>query len=136
VRFLDANIFVRYLTRDDPVKARSCHALLEQVGRGDETATSAEAIIAEVVYVLVSPRLYGLGRQDIRDRLRPVLALRGLRFPSKSACLRALDLFAAHPYLDFEDSLAIAHIEQRGLEAIVSYDRDFDRIPGIVREEP
>ena len=45
MKFLDTNIFVRYLTGDDPVKAAACRQLWQQVNRGQEKATTAEAIV-------------------------------------------------------------------------------------------
>ena len=35
-----------------------------------------------------------------------------------------------------EDALIAAHMERTGVKTIVSFDRDFDRIPGVVRREP
>ncbi len=66
----------------------------------------------------------------------PILALRGLHLPHKRACMRALDLYGSTPVLDFEDALAVAHMERLGISEIVSYDRDFDRIEGVYRTEP
>ena len=66
----------------------------------------------------------------------PILTLRALRLPQKRVYLRALDLYASSPFLDFEDALAVAHMEQRGIREVLSYDRDFDRVEGITRVEP
>ena len=49
--------------------------------------------------------------------------------------LRALDLYASSPFLDFEDALSAVYIEKQGLTEILSYDADFDRVSGIVRQE-
>ncbi len=137
MRFLDANVILRYLTRDDETKASACFELFQQVRRGETELTTCEAIVAEVVYVLSSPRLpYRLSPEQIRVRLLPLLTLRGLRLPQKRVCLEALDIYASSPSLDFEDALAIAHMEQSGITEIVSYDRDFDSAPGVRRVEP
>ena len=40
------------------------------------------------------------------------------------------------PFLIFENAVAVAHMEQRGANEIVSYDKDFDRVEGIHRTEP
>ncbi len=135
MQFVDANIFLRYLTRDDPEKAQACLLLFQQAERGEVTLFTTETIIAEIVYVLSSPRLYNLSRQDVRNRLTPLLTLPGLRMPKRSVTLRALELYESHN-VDFEDALAVAHMEQLGIEAIISYDRDFDRFPQVTRVEP
>ena len=137
MRFLDTNVILRYLTRDDDAKAKACYELFQRVQRGEEELTTCEAIVAEVVYVLSSPRLsYRLNHAQIRARLLPILTLRGLKLPHKRVCLRALDLYASSAFLDFEDAVAVAHMEQRSITEIVSYDRDFDRLAGLRRAEP
>lgn len=136
MKFLDANILLRYLTRDDVAKADACFALLQRVRSGQEEITTCEAVIAEIVYVLSSPNIYRMGREDIRERLRPALSLPGLKLPHKRTYFHALDLYVAHPRLDFEDALVVAHMERQHVGTLLSYDRDFDRIPTIIRQEP
>ena len=137
MRFLDTNVILRYLTRDDEARAQACYELFQRVQQGEEELATCESIVAEVVYVLSSPRLpYRLDHAQIRARLLPILTLRGVKLPQKRVCLRALDLYAPSAFLDFEDALAVAHMEQRGIAEIVSYDRDLDRAPGIRRTEP
>jgi hypothetical protein len=46
--------------------------------------------------------------------------MRGLRLAGKAVYLEALDLFAANPALDFEDTLCIAHMRQAGITEILS----------------
>jgi predicted nucleic acid-binding protein len=62
--------------------------------------------------------------------------MRGFKLEHKWAILRALELYAAERFLDFEDALAVAHMARRRIMEIVSYDTDFDRIAGITRVEP
>jgi len=136
MRWLDTNIFVRYLTNDDPIKAQACFALFDRLDRGAEEVRTSEAVVCEVVYVLSARGHYGLARADIRSLLSPVLALRGLRLPQKALYVRALELYAQIPRLDFEDALSIAHMEDEGVTELYSYDTDFDRVGGITRVEP
>jgi predicted nucleic acid-binding protein len=136
MRYLDTNIMLRYLTRDDERKARACFALFQRVKQGEETLITSETIIAEVIFVLSSPSHYALSHEEISRRLLPMLTLRGLKFPKKKACLRAVELYAQYPALDFEDVLSVAHMEQGKLQEIYSYDTDFDRFSQIVRKEP
>lgn len=134
MQFIDANVFVRYLTGDDPIKAKQCLILFQRVKQNEVTITSSEAVIAEVVYVL-SSKIYGLPRTDIVARLRPLLILPSLKLPYRSVFLRALELYARH-LVDFEDCLTAAHMERQKITDIYSYDKDFDAITGIKRIEP
>ena len=137
MRFLDTNIILRYLTRDDEVKARACFELFQRLKRGEETVSTCEAVVTEVAYVLSSSRApYRLSHEEIRARLSPIIALRGLRLPHKRVYQRALDIWATCLFLDFEDALIAAHMEEQGIREVLSYDTDFDRVSGIARAEP
>ena len=139
MRFLDTNIFLRALvepvTAADQAKAEASAALFRRLAAGEETATTAEGMITEIAYVLHSRAHYGLTPAEIGARVRPILQLRGLKVAHKRTYLRALELWEARPSLDFEDVLAVAHIQRLGLNEITSYDSGFDRLPGIVRVE-
>jgi predicted nucleic acid-binding protein len=67
--------------------------------------------------------------------LTTLVQLPQFRVPDRRDVLRALDLFAA-TNLDFGDAMIIASMDGAGSQALYSYDRDFDRVPGIVRYEP
>lgn len=136
MRFVDANIFLRYLVADDRAKANACFALFQRLKNGQEVATTSEAIVAEVAYVLNSRAHYALTPADIEARLRPLLTVRGLKLLNKRTYLRGLEIWTGYPALDFEDALIVAHMERLGLKDVVSYDRDFDRVGNVQRTEP
>lgn len=109
-----------------------------RLDRGEAEATTSESMIAEVVYVL-SARAgagYGLSPSDVAARLQPLLAMPGLKLSNRRSFLHALDIYAAHPFLDFEDALTVVHIGRRRLSSLTRYDRGFDKVPGINRQEP
>ena len=135
MRFVDANVFLRFLTRDDPVKAERVKELLERADRGEVELLTSESVIAELVFVLSSPRLYNLGRDRIRALLTPIVSLKGLKLPKRAMYLRALDLYVETP-MDFVDALAIAQMEAGGVTEVYSYDEHFDLVSGIRRLEP
>ncbi len=126
--FVDTNIFIRLLTRDDPRKMHACQPLFQRASRGDVSLFTSETVVAEVVYVLSSPALYQLSRGDIPRRFRPVLRVRGPRIEHKRAILRALNLYE-QTNLDFEDRLPVEHVRRAKLDGIYSHDRGFDHIP-------
>ena len=84
MQFVDANVFLRFLTRDDPVKAERVKELLERAERGEVALLTSESVIAELVFVLSSPRLYNLSRDRIRALLTPILSLKGLKLPKQA----------------------------------------------------
>lgn len=135
MQYVDANIFIRHLTRDDPEKAKACFELFEKAQDDEIELVTTEAVIAEVVYVLSSKQLYNRSREEIRELLYPLLSLSGLKLSPRALYLRALDLYAAYP-VDFEDAIIVARMERAGIQELFSYDQDFDQMEGIRRLEP
>jgi predicted nucleic acid-binding protein len=135
MQFIDANVFLRFLTRDDPVKAERVKKLLERAQRGEVALFTSESVITELVFVLSSPRLYNLGREQVRAVLLPVVALKGLKLPGRKAIVDALDLYAVTS-MDFVDALAVAQMKAQEITEIYSYDEHFDSVKGVKRLEP
>lgn len=133
--FVDTNIFLRYLTGRDEAKSKACYQIFKKAQTNEVVLVTSEAIIAEIVYVLSSKKHYQLTPDDIKNRLYPVLALPSFKLTHRKIYLRALDTFAQLG-IDFEDCLTIAHMEYERIEELLSYDRDFDQVPGITRREP
>lgn len=134
--FIDANIILRYLMRDDEQKASACLRLFQQANINEIELTTSESVLAEVVYVMISKRQYNLTREYIRASLSPVLSMPGLKLVNKEVFTHALELFEKYTQLDFEDALTISHMKATGMSTLYSYDTDFDSIPGITRLEP
>lgn len=133
--FVDANIFVRYLTGDDLQKAKRCRMLFLQAQRGEAQLVTSESVIAEVAYVLGSPARYQMSREVVAKAMQGLVSLPGLHVDHKESILRAFDVWGSSR-LDFEDCLSTEHVRRADLAGIYSYDRDFDRIAGINRLEP
>ncbi len=131
-QFVDTTIFLRYLTAD-PERYKACLALFQQAERNQVNLVTSEAIIAEIVYVLSSPKHYQLSRQLIRVALSRLLLLPGLKMANRNTYLRALALYAQHAALEFEDCLSVAYIEQLEMGQIYSYDQGFDGLDAVER---
>lgn len=134
-QFLDTNIILRYLTKDDPDQATRARRLFQEVQAGTLILVTTEAVIIEAVQVLSSKALYNLPRTDIKTHLANIISLGSLKLANKRTYLRALDLYASSN-IDFVDALIVAHIERTKISTVVSFDKDFDRIPGVNRREP
>lgn len=133
--FVDTDVVIRLLTGDDPHKQQAARALFERVEQGELSLSAPVTAIADAVYVLSSPRLYHLGRTDVRDLLLALLQLTEFRVETKSVVKRALHLFGASP-IDFGDAMILASMERDAAQTLFSFDQDFDRYAGIDRREP
>jgi predicted nucleic acid-binding protein len=97
-------------------------------------ARITDTVVFETVFVLQS--FYRHTREDIRDELLPLIELPALRYPGKRRIREIFDLYVNRPSLSFADCLHAVLVMRQGLAGIVSFDRGFDRVPGLVRVEP
>ena len=133
--FLDTNVIIRFLTRDNPVQSVKAQTFLKAVETGSTKVITSEAVIIEAVQVLSSKALYHLSRADIKKHLTNIIELKGLQLSHKRSYVRALDLYAQFT-IDFVDALNIAYMERLKIATIISFDRDFEKIKNITRKEP
>jgi uncharacterized protein len=132
-RFVDANVIIRFVTNDDPIKARRSAALFGAVSDGTQTIILSEIVIADLVWTLYS--FYKWSKEKIRDFVSALLVKPAVQIDNKSRLLEALTLFAREN-IDFSDALIAVYMQHHRIGELYSYDRDFDRIDGIVRVEP
>lgn len=133
--FIDTNIFLRHLTNDNPVQSPACFALIQDIEQGKIQAWTSDLVILEVIFVLSSKTLYNVGRAKIRDLLLPLINLPGIKLTNKRMYRRAFELYTTLS-IDFTDAYNAALMESHKNAEIISYDKDFDRIPTVKRHEP
>jgi uncharacterized protein len=132
---LDTNVIVRHLTADNPDQSPRARQLFDQLADGTRSATLREAVLVESVQVLSSKTLYNLPRVKIHHDLSELIRMSGVKLRTKPLYLRALDLYGLHPPLSFVDALLAAVAEQDD-GIVITFDRGFDRVSSITRQEP
>ena len=133
--FLDSNILLRQLTKDDPERGRACFSLIQAIERGELSVWTSDLVIAEVIFVLANKNTYHLDRETIRDLLLPLIGLPGIKLARKRLYQRVFELYTTSP-IDYIDAYHVALMERLGTTEILSYDRHFDLVQGIQRREP
>lgn len=132
--FVDTNIFIRYLTNDDPAKADRVELLLDKAAQGEIVLITAELVLAEVVWVLES--FYGLKNTAIGPMIKAIMATPGLEVINGSLVEKALDHYLTHN-IDFIDGYIAAVMAQKQIAEIYSYDKKhLSRFQAIRRKEP
>ncbi|ABQ27648.1 PIN domain-containing protein [Geotalea uraniireducens] len=132
--FVDTNLFIRYLTNDDPAKAERVERLLKEAAAGKVRLVTAEMVIAEVVWVLESS--YDLKSAEIAPLIRAILATSGLDVLNAPLVARALEHYESKN-IDFIDGYIAAVMEKQGITELYSFDRKhISRIQAISRKEP
>ncbi len=132
--FVDTNLFIRYLTNDDPAKADRVEQLLADAATGKVRLVTTEMVLAEVVWVLESS--YDLKNSDIAPLVRGILATQGLDVINGPLVSRALEYYEKRN-IDFIDGYIAAVMERQGISEIYSFDRKhISRITTVSRKEP
>ncbi|MGI8963291.1 MAG: PIN domain-containing protein, partial [Thermomicrobiales bacterium] len=87
-------------------------------------------VLHEVCYILGSKSHYGKTVPEIIGRMQTVLGWPGLQFPGsdRESYLRAFEIWAEHPDLEFSDSVIAARCERAGHE-LATFDRHFADLP-------
>lgn len=129
---VDANILMYAAGASHPHKAPSVH-VLEQIANGEVAATIDTEVLQEILHRYRAIGRWADGRLvfDLARRLFPAV------LPVTAAVMdRARALLDADASIMARDAVHAAVVLEQRLDAICSFDRDFDRITGIVRVEP
>lgn len=130
--FVDTNVFLRFLTADDPGKAQRCRALFERAERRELDLVISDLVMAELAWTLRS--YYRQPRDAIAATLAQVIEMRSVRIPQKATWRQAVELYRQHD-VDLVDAYHAVEMNRRRVRRIISYDTDFDHLD-INREEP
>lgn len=130
---LDTNIVLRHLLGDHPDHSPRATAYIARIERGELRVRAAETVVFEAVFVL--ERTLRQPKAAIRDAVVELLKLPGIVLPGKRRLRRAFALYV-DTNIPFVDAYHAALMADLGLTDIVSFDRDYDRLPGLHRVEP
>jgi predicted nucleic acid-binding protein len=117
------------MTGDPPEMAIRATAALT----GEERLLLPDLVVAECVYVLAS--YYRVRREQIAELIRSAIALPCVETVDRRLLMRSLQLYELE-HLDFADAYLVASAEATGVGAILSFDRDLDRVATVARLEP
>ena len=131
--FLDTNILLRHLLQDQPDHSPRATAYLKQIEDGLVRVRTSDIVIFETVFTL--QRWARRPKDQIRDVLLRIIDLPGIVLPGKRRLRKAFDLYVTRN-VAFADAYHAVLMEQLKLKEIVSFDTDFDRLPGVIRKEP
>ncbi len=131
--FLDTNILLRHLLQDLPDQSPRCTAYLQRIEQGEIQVCTADTVIFETVFTL--QRTYKVPKADIASALLPLIELPGIVLPNKRRYRTAFDLYLTLN-LPFADAYHAAVMRSLKLTEIVTFDREFNRVPEISRQEP
>jgi len=129
VIFLDSNIPMYLLGAAHPLKTESQMLLERIVAAGERIVTDAE-VLQEILH-----RYTAINRRDaIAPAIQLVLDIVDEVFPiERIDVLRAIEIVHNPAMLSARDAVHVAAMERHHVTRIMSFDKDFDRWPGLAR---
>lgn len=121
--FVDANILLRFLTKQPPEQAELARDVLEQGQRGELKLVVEPLTVAEVIYVLNGVYDYSIER--VRSELLALLTTGAVKLEYERAVLDALSRMSGR--LDFPDTYLAARARLAAGE-VVSFDKGFKQL--------
>lgn len=131
--FVDTNIFLRVLIKENNLSFRESQAFLKLIKNRQITAFTSNMVLAEINWTLSS--FYKFPKVRVVRALQSIVNLKGLKIQDKININLSLELYQKHN-VKFIDAIIVSHpliFEKR--ISVISYDKDFDKL-GIKRLEP
>lgn len=123
----DTNVWARALLNDDPAQTRKARAALAQA-RSQDGVFIPLVVLAELSWVLRGR----WEKQRVLDALDGLLRARGVAVESSNVARRALEA-ARNGSTDFADHLIAEVSFETGVKEILTFDKDFARLPRVRR---
>jgi len=120
VTFIDANLILRFLTKQPPEQAERARDVLERGQRGELKLMLEPLTVAEVIYVLTG--VYGYTLERVKGELLALVSTDAFKVEYERAVSDALSRLS--PKLDFPDTYLAARARLVGGQ-VASFDRGF-----------
>lgn len=131
--FVETNIFLRFLTRDEEKQYQACKRLFRKAGKGELNLITSALVVFEVIWTLFS--FYQEPKESIIEKIVSLLNLPNLEVEHKEGFLEALVIWQ-EKNVDFNDVFNSVWARRQKASAIYSYDKHFDKLPQVPRLEP
>jgi predicted nucleic acid-binding protein len=124
--WVDANVFLRFLTGEPKPMAEQASRLMRRAERGEVLLVLTPLVIAEMVWVLKSYYRHSL--EEISRVVIPLLSADGVEVEDRELLIRAIEL-ARDKNVDFLDAVLALQAVRHG-ETVCTFDEtDFKRLP-------
>jgi predicted nucleic-acid-binding protein len=117
---IDTNLLVRYLTEDDPEKAKAVERLLKRAGRGEIRILLPSVVIAELVWVLES--YYEMEASEISELVGAILNTPEVEVQDKNMLREALRAYEKKK-IDFVDAWILEFAREKKIKTIYTFDK-------------
>jgi len=132
-RFLDTNVIVRFILKDEKNQAEKAKKFLEKTVENKEKLVVSSLVIAEVIYVL--EKFSQASKEEISKIITSFLNLPIIEVEQKKILLLALNLYPKLN-IDFVNCYHIAFCQVFEIKEVVSFDKDFKKTSFVKLVEP
>ena len=127
--FVDTNIFLRLLVKDDETKAKACVNLIKDSKQNDFTLYVLPVTLLEIVWVL--EKVYKYEKKAVRELTEAILNTPELKCEMEDVFRQALETYETRN-VKFADAVMGYWGLERGVSTVFTYDEnDFKRIKGL-----
>lgn len=123
--FLDTNIFIRFLVKDNSKMFNETKKLFCLIEKGKIKAETDVIVITEIIWVLSS--YFKLSRRKIFEYISLLFKMKNLTIQDSTIIIRALEIYQKLS-VDFIDAFCATLTIKKKIKYICSYDKDFDKI--------
>ncbi|MBI3398523.1 MAG: PIN domain-containing protein [Deltaproteobacteria bacterium] len=132
--FIDTNVLLRLLIKDDDVKRKACERLLEKAQTKDVTLYVLPVAILEIVWVL--EKYYKLDKKTVRDLAEAILNTAELKIEMEEVFRNALAVYE-EKNIKFADAVMGHWGKEKDISTVYTYDtKDFKKIEGLEVKTP
>lgn len=132
--FIDTNILIRILVKDDDIKRKACEKLLEKAKRKEVILYILPVAIIEIVWVL--EKYYKLDKKVIRELVEAILNTPEFKCEMEGVFKEAIKSYE-EKNIKFADAVMGYWGIERGFSIVYTYDeKDFKRIEGLEVKNP
>lgn len=127
--FVDTNVLLRYLTKDNDVSSKACEKLLERAHRKEIALYVFPVTVMEIVWVL--EKYYQFSKKKVRELVEVIINTPELKVEMQDVLLKALKVYEEKS-IKFADALMGCRGIDKGITTVYTYDvKDFKRIKGL-----
>lgn len=127
----DANIFLRFLTKDVLEQAIKIKKIFEEAEKGKLKILILNITLVEIVFQL--EHWYHLSRNEIAEKLTVLFLPSWIEIENKEIIFYILEIYK-HTRVDFVDLIIFGFANKRNLR-ILSFDKDYDKLSPHLRQE-
>jgi predicted nucleic acid-binding protein len=129
--FLDANIFI-YAFRSQERMGAACQKLIKRTLTGEQQAATSVLVMDEVFFYFLNHR----GREFAKKVWNNILDNHNIRILSVDEKVAREVLRYVDAGLEPRDALHAATMKANRIDTLCSYDKGFDQVKGLKRQEP